>query len=503
MCIELQEKIKNNGGLLKALVVILIMFTVFVIVSMFFPNNKSKGKMSQSVFLKSLDKSIPALMNYYSVPGLSIAVIHNGKVIFKNAYGYADIESRRKMHVDTICRVQSISKTVTACGVLKLVQEGKISLDTPVKNYLKNWEFPFSDSRHDKITARQLLSHTAGMPLGDFTLEFDPESFVPSLSANLSNEAHLINEPGTGFMYSNVGYNMLELLIEEVAGEKFSEFMKREVLDAIGMKSATYEWNNAVKQQIPTGYDLKSNPVKPYVYPEKGSGGLFSNVEDLSLFLIAGMYNNQNGINPILQPHVLKQMHHPAVRIPGIYGLVSQYYGFGYFIEHIHMNKAVFHGGQGHGWMTHFHSIPETGDGIVILTNSQRSWPLISNILDRWAKWTGYGSPGMTKILTGIKIIWTVAALLLLLSIWTSIGVARDLMFSGISFNPSLIFCFNWRFAKFVLSVILLATVAWFRSKQYSLVLAVFPVEGVWLGYSAFVFAVVLMISALFIRLHT
>jgi CubicO group peptidase (beta-lactamase class C family) len=130
-------------------------------------------------FKEHMDERIPLLMKLYGIPGCNIALVKDGEIVWTDAYGYADVTSGRAMTVDTPMSVQSITKSVTAWGVLRLAEKGFIDLDAPVSQYLKSWQFPQPDYSTKQITVRQLLSHTAGMPLGDFTNVYAPARQCP------------------------------------------------------------------------------------------------------------------------------------------------------------------------------------------------------------------------------------------------------------------------------------------------------------------------------------
>lgn len=295
------------------------------------------------------------MMDYYDIPGVNIALIQKGELVWSKAYGYADLSSGRKMTVDTYCRVESISKAVTSWGIMKLVGQGKIDLDTPVWQYIKSWQFPESNFSEEKITARQLLSHSSSLPLGDVFERYGPKEEIPSLYESLSQEAILIREPGLLFSYSNTGFNLLELLVEEVTGSAFADFMQKEVLNPLGMNKSSFVWSEDLKPAIPIGYDLKNNPIPVYVYPAKASGGLLACVEDIAVFVAAGMVDFRDEKQEVLNNHSISQLYKRSVDIPGFYGLVFDYYGLGHFIEILsNGEQAVSHGGQGGGCMTHF-----------------------------------------------------------------------------------------------------------------------------------------------------
>ncbi len=360
-----------------------------------------------------LDARIPGWMDRYSVPGLAIAVVERGRPVFMKAYGLAD-ESGRPFTVDTPGRMESISKSVTAWGVMTLVDKGLVDLDRPVQQYLRSFTLPESPYREEAITVRQLLSQTSGMPLGQIGVIYTPGDDMPSLRSSLKANAIAVRNPGEAFFYSNVNYHLLELLIEEVTGEDFAQYMERAVLRPAGMKQATFTYSEDFKVPVAKGYRIDGTEVPVYVYPEKGAGGLFATLPDIVAFL-----RTESGLNPAarLSADSRSQMLSPQTDVGGVYGAVFPHYGFGHFMETLHSGqRAVSHGGQGTGWMTHFHLIPERGDGIVIITNSQRSWPLFAAILTEWGKAYGAGPVGMTSILYLQKAVWIVVGLIVLLA---------------------------------------------------------------------------------------
>jgi len=482
----------------QILVTLAISFTLLISIS----NVRVKKGIEEGInlesFINHLDSQIPIYMNDYDIPGVNIALIKEGKIAWKEAYGYADQTTGRKMTIDTYMRVQSISKPVTAWGVMKLVQEDKIDLDTPVVQYLKNWDFPESDYLPEKITVRQLLSHTAGLPLGDVFTIYSPNEKRPSLKEALTKEAYLIQEPGLSFFYSNTGFNLLELLIEEVTGQTFDEYMTQEILKPLGMNHSTFTWSEQLEPQVPVGYNLAGEAIPVYVYPEKGSGGLFATAEDIATFVTAGMIGDFQEYR-VLEPQYINQLYTPAAEKIGVYSLVFDSYGFGHYLERFPSGeKAISHGGQGTGIMTHFHAVPETKDGIVILTNSQRSWPFIAYILSDWAKWNGFSHVGMSRIIWGEYVQWALIGsiwFIALLQLWRLIEgvIFKRLEFKPLSKKNSLL-----RFIQGSMSFVLIAVLLWCVNQKYLFITSVFPITSIWLGISLLLVAIVLILTALF-----
>lgn len=232
-----------------ALLTASILLIIILVVSSFMTGNiTASQKLSDTLTLEEftdhLDRRIPALMDSYNVPGLVIALVHAGEIAWIQAYGHADLETGRLMTTDTYCRVQSISKSVTAWGVLKLAEQGEIDLDAPVIQYLRDWQFPPSSYPTANITVRQLLSMTAGLPLGTVDVIYSPEEAMPSLEDKLSAEAIPFQKGGSSFYYSNVSFNLLELLIEKVTKRDFAEYMETEILLPLDMTRSGFTWSS-------------------------------------------------------------------------------------------------------------------------------------------------------------------------------------------------------------------------------------------------------------------
>ncbi len=477
--------IKKRALALFSIITFSILLAVYIFLNNFYliTSPHITSYTTEKNFIHHLDHRVKFLMRKYKIPGVNIAIIKQGKIIWSNAYGYADKEKKIPMKVGTICRVESISKSVTTWGVMRLAYNGKINLDEPVAKYFKTWEFPPSAYHPEKITIRQLLSHSAGLPLGTIGVRYSPEEARPTLKESLYKDAIMIAPAGSIFSYSNTGFNLLELLIEEVTKQPFADFMQKEVLNNLGMKHSSYKWNNNYTP-FPKGYTLNGTAIPEYVYPEKGAGGLFSTVEDIALFVTAGTTKyNTIGLK-IMSNEFIHKMYQPTIKIPGLYGFAFPWYGFGHFIEFSKNNKkAVSHGGQGTGWMTHFHSLPETGDGIVLVTNSQRSWPFFAYILNDWSKWIGFDTIGMSKIIYAEYALWVilyVAFITLLLQVYRLVtGLLLKIReFKLIQKKYSI-----FQILQLVTGIFLFLFLLWAINQDYLFITSVFPEASVWAGY--------------------
>lgn len=395
---------------------------------------------------------------------------------------------------DALFRVESISKPVTAWGVIRLVEAGRLDLDDPLQAHLAAWRPPPGTP---PFTVEQLLSHTAGVGLGDFTDRHPAGGPVPDLREALAREFRMDALPGTRFAYSDTGFNLLELLVEEVTGEDFGDWMIREVLVPLGMADATYDWDPGLAARMPSGHTLRGEPVAPYVYPGRGSGGLMATLDDVARFVQAGMAPPYRSGPPILSDASVARLHTPVARPGGLFGVVADGYGLGHFTETLsNGHTSVWHGGQGYGWMTHAQWVPETGDGIVLLANSQRAWPLFGHILRDWSRSLGVPPVGMSRVTLARPLALGVLALLL-----GAAAVQAGRLAAGVArrerrWTPPAALRRPRRLLQVGAGVLLLGSVAWASAQEYLFVFSILPGLTGWLGGALLAAGGVLVLSA-------
>jgi hypothetical protein len=223
-----------------------------------------------------------------------------------------------------------------------------------------------------------------------------------------------------GLAYSDTGYNLLERVNEDCADVDFAAFMLRDILVPLGMRTASFDWTGA---KMPLGHDLRGKRVAPCAYPGRGSGGLFATADDTARFAAAGMAGAEHDV--LSRPSVAA-LHQQGAAVPGLFGMAAEGYGFGPFTKTLSDGRAaVWHGGQGHGWMSHMHLVPDSGEGIVILANSQRAWPLFAMILKKWSGHLGVDPVGMSPVLwaeTGARVLIGLMLTVSLLALWWGVA---------------------------------------------------------------------------------
>jgi CubicO group peptidase (beta-lactamase class C family) len=227
-----------------------------------------------------------------TTPGLAVALIGNGEVAWAAGYGVADHSTGRPVMTATRFQAASVSKPVTAWGVLRLVESGRIGLDEPIIGQLRRWRPPPSPLDADGITVRRLLSHTAGLSVHGYVGQ-TLDRPLPSIVASLSGEAggsfpvELLEAPGRRWLYSGGGYSVLQLLVEELSGRPFAEFMQTEVLGPLGMTASSFQWSRTFETARP--HDANGRAIPDFVFAEQAAAGLVTTAPDLARFLAAAL----------------------------------------------------------------------------------------------------------------------------------------------------------------------------------------------------------------------
>ncbi len=448
---------------------------------------------SLDAFAGHVEAVVTTSMRRYDVPGVAVALVRDGEVAWTAAYGFADLERAEPMTVDAVFHTGSISKSVTAWGVMRLVEQGAIGLDDPVSRYVPDLQVEGS-SLSDEVTVRRALNHTTGAWLGPLGHEYPVDGAVPPPREALASDLRFVAAPGATFRYSNHGFDLLELVVEGATGRSFAAYMRDEVLRPLGMDDASFAWRDAVADRVPMGHDLGGRPVLPFVYATKASGGLFATVGDVARVVAASV---GAGADAVLSDAGVRALHASDVPIPGAFGVVADGYGLGHFVEEVAGGqRAVWHGGQGHGWMTHLHAVPELGAGIVLLTNSQRSWPLIAAVLRDWARWTGIGSVKMARIGYGVAVVRTLVVALLVASAWLGVRLAGAVRARRRRFAPLAAAARGPRALQAAAGLAVIGGLAWSAAQPYLLVTSVFPGVIEHAAWSALLLAAIVLVSA-------
>ncbi|WP_298899111.1 serine hydrolase [uncultured Psychroserpens sp.] len=347
-------------------------------------------------FTKDLDQKIPKLLQEFTVPGAAIAIIENGELVLQKAYGYADVDTKTKVTAQTGFNIGSISKTIAAWGIMKLVEEGKIDLDVPAENYLTRWKLPESEFDSKQVTVRRLLSHTAGLSLHGYP-GWTPDDRLSTIEESLNGRnngpgrVEMIMEPGTKWKYSGGGYTILQLIVEEVTGQKFEDYLQAQVLDPLGMTSSSYTIDKTILDNSSFEYDNFGEQIDFELFTAQAAAGLHTTIEDFTRFAYASLFTHKDNkkYNSVLTHKTVEDMMKPAPASNGSYGL-------GYQVQSIPGVSYTLkgHGGANTGWHAFFRVNPDTNDGFIMITNGGSGHNIYRQVFCDWIQWKTGASMG-------------------------------------------------------------------------------------------------------------
>jgi len=374
-------------------------FLLTVSVGPYFQTGPKPGA-TEAAFRAELDRSVPRILRHFHVPGVVVSTVIAGAPAQTYAYGEADVAVRRPMTADTVFRVASISKSLTAWGVLRLAQSGRVNLDQPVARYLASWPLAPSPYPVSAVTVRRLLNHTAGVDAGEDTFHA-PGDAAPSALDVLASQgagpkpgrATLVAPAGEGFLYSVPGYTLLQLMIERQSGQPFADYMRRQVFQPLGMDSSSYRWDAALRGRTATPYQGNGKAIPLAIPDDAAADSLFATAPDLARFVGAPMADKQLPAGAgVLAPATVENVYLGHGLAPGLQFSRSgpETPGLGVFVERAPGQPTMLTNvGLDPGWSSLFIISPATGDGVVILTNSDNGAPAIAQITSIWTSWRG------------------------------------------------------------------------------------------------------------------
>ncbi|HEY2328198.1 MAG TPA: serine hydrolase domain-containing protein [Verrucomicrobiae bacterium] len=318
-----------------------------------------------------VDDFITAQIHERQIAGLSLAIIQDGKIIKEQGYGFGDKSGKSPITPTTLFQAGSVSKSLTAFGVLRLVEKGQLSLDADVNTHLRAWKMPENEFTKDsKVTLRGILTHSAGLTVHGFP-GYAVGSPVPTLLEVLDGvkpantpPIRVDTIPGSQSRYSGGGYTVMQQMIIDVTGKSFQKFMRDHVLQPLGMIHSTYE------QPLPpemagsttTGYDAGGKMIlgRHHVYPEMAAAGLWTTAADLARFAIGIQQSFAGDSNSLLSQSMARLMltNH------------KNNYGFGVIVEGSKKKLRFYHGGRNRGFDAFLMAYANTGNGVVILINA-------------------------------------------------------------------------------------------------------------------------------------
>jgi CubicO group peptidase (beta-lactamase class C family) len=310
---------------------------------------------------RSLDKLLQSQFKPQE-PGIAVLAARKGKVIYRKAFGSANLELNVPLKPDMVFRIGSISKQFTAIGILQLIEQGRLHLADSVQQYIK--DFP---SKGHTISIEHLLTHTSGIP--DYMAIDHPDpyierhDFTPQFIIDHFKNAPLQFVPGTKYAYTNSGYTLLASIIEKVSGMSFRDYMRKNVLEKAGLKHTFYLNEQTILRGRVSGYNHDKGFYENADYQSLsigyGAGDLLSTVDDLYA------WNNALLAGKLVKKETLDKAF-TAYRLPNG---KSTDYGYGWFVTRVHGAPCIKHEGQVSGFISEEFYFPEQDVFVAAITN--------------------------------------------------------------------------------------------------------------------------------------
>ena len=337
--------------------------------------------------------SLERRMAEENIPGLSVAVIDGGRIAWSRAYGVVESGSDEKVTPQTLFLAGSVSKPVAATAALVLVQEGVLNLDGNVNDTLRSWKVPPADAAAGAIvTLRRLLTHTAGLTVHGFP-GYGQGKEVPTVQEVLSGTGpantqavEIFLEPGSTWRYSGGGYTVMQLMVEEQAKRPFAEFLADAVLEPFGMRSSTFV--NPLPESLHAvaahAHWANGRPAAStwHTYPEMAAAGLWTTASDLARWAIGIQQALSGASQAVLSQQTAREMLTPHLND---WGLGPSLQGEGELLR-------FSHGGRDMGFDAQLTAYARTGQGAVLLINTNNNSGFLGEVLGSIAR--AYAWPG-------------------------------------------------------------------------------------------------------------
>jgi len=334
---------------------------------------------SSPIRADTVDDYLRSEMAKRHIPGVSVAVVRDGKPILVRSYGLSNIELSEPVTSDSVFKLASVTKPFTATAILMLAEEGKITLDERIARYL-----PELPSHWSAVTVRQTLSHTSGLIdylsaprwswQSSWRLDLTPKEFV-----QFTSESPLLFAPGTGMKYSNTGFYLLGLLIERISGKPYAQFLTERMFRPLQMADTRRDTLTGIVPHRVSGYVFNGTlqnaeyTSETWAYSE---GGIISTIQDLVKWEAA------LNTDKLLKQSSLRQMWTPTRLSDGSLAIIGDngagkpnYYGLGWYISEHHGHRIVLHPGDKPGFSS---TITRFEDGhltIILLCNNSSGSP--------------------------------------------------------------------------------------------------------------------------------
>lgn len=316
---------------------------------------------------ESVRGSVAELIQQRRTPAVSIAVIQENEVVWAEGFGHANLEAGVPATAHTIYRLASISKPITATGLMQLVQRGLVSLDAPANQYLHSSQLRSLWGPSQELTVRRIANHTSGLPLH---YNFYYNGIKPlEMERAIERYGFAATPPGSHFEYSNFGFGVLNHIVQTVSGTAWRDYMEREVYDPLGMHHTSDRIRPGLEAQAAIQYGISVArtfyPVGHYEFDHPGASAVCSTAHDLARFALAHLNGGTLDGVRILSEEATCEMQRERVRTSRTRGV-----GVAWFVDRLRGRRVISHSGGMPGVSTLLQIFPDEMAAVIVLTNS-------------------------------------------------------------------------------------------------------------------------------------
>jgi CubicO group peptidase (beta-lactamase class C family) len=344
-------------------------YFAIVSISLVMASAKPKHSGNNDPGFQEIDAYLKSLIDSGGIPGIAVGITNGSEIVYKKCFGVTSVQTKQKLEPSHIFHIASISKTFAATAIMQLHEKGKLDINKTLISYLPY--FKFADNRYKKITIKQMLNHTSGMPdVEDYEWEKGTsdegaaERYTRSLVDN-----KLISEPGAEFHYSNMAFDITADVIAKVSGMPFERYVKQNILDPLEMYESSFYFPDT-KKSLRTSPHIGNPPTVSVVYPynrmHAPSSTLNTSILELAHWAIANINGGKYKATRILSPATHAMMMSPTFTIDAA---EKRAIGLSWFMYPYLGTLSYEHGGSDLGYRSMLTLIPAKKLGIIILCN--------------------------------------------------------------------------------------------------------------------------------------
>ncbi len=344
-------------------------FSLVFIFAMGLPATLRAQSEPQSNFAR-LERAALAELQESNIPGLALAIVKDDRIVFAKGFGVASLETGAAVTPDTLFQIGSVTKTFTAAAIVTLAETGRLKLDAPIGSYINGLKPKLA-----QVTLAQLLTHSAGVKDEPAEYGLHDESALKDYLLALPDDVCLI-APGKAFSYSNVGYSLAGLALQEAMGKPYAEEMSEVLLNPLGLTRTTFRPTLAMTYAMAVGHRAQGNDKPVVVRPLADdarhwpAGFLFSNAQELARFAMVLMNEGRLDGRTVLPAAAIKKMAAPYRQAPADIFADSRY-GYGLFVRPHRGLLMLEHGGSMPGFSCEMRIFPAQRLAIVVLANQE------------------------------------------------------------------------------------------------------------------------------------